>query len=358
MLAFGTTRWSFVTRALGSALANAYFWALLTPRVLRLAAYADSEHRDRARRIVRVVLIGIGTAAVATIVAAVAHRLLFPPPDWRVPHIWGVRYIDIARWYFQGALSFLVVLIAGFALDMYRRYRVRERDAIELRAHAAQLQAHSAELQTQLAEARLTVLRTRLNPHFLFNTLNAVSALVANDPRGVRDMIALLSELLRRALQDSPNQEIEVSEETRLLRLYLDILEIRYQGSLKCRVIVRADAREALVPNLILQPLVENAVKHGIELAGGAGTIEVLAYRINDCLILSVRDSGAGVATVRSDIESGVGLRLTRERLAELYGTEQQLVLESRRSGGMRARITLPYHTSRDVRQSVETVEV
>jgi LytS/YehU family sensor histidine kinase len=289
------------------------------------------------------------------------------PANWQAPQLFGVRYIDIGRFFFQGALTFTVVLIAGYALSMYRQYRERERDAAELRAqaialqaeqaelraHSAQLQTHAAELQTQLANARLAVLRTRLNPHFLFNTLNAVSALVATDPRGVRDMIALLSELLRRALQDSASHEIQLSEELELLRLYLEILEIRYQGSLQCRILIRSDARDALVPNLILQPLVENAVKHAIELAGGAGVIDVFAYRAHECLVIAVRDTGPGTGGGSIGTDTGVGLRLTRERLAELYGDEQTLMLKRIGNGGMRARITLPYHTAAEVRELV-----
>jgi LytS/YehU family sensor histidine kinase len=216
------------------------------------------------------------------------------------------------------------------------------------------LQAQSAELNAQLAEARLAVLRTQLNPHFLFNTLNAVSALVAKDPRGVRDMIALLSDLLRFALKDSREQEIPLDEELRLLGLYLEILEIRYQGQLRTVVTVHPEAREALVPNLILQPLVENAMKHGIDPAGGHGAIEVRADRVGDDLVLTVQDTGAGSGTIVSTDGGGVGLRLTRERLSELYGSEQRLELDPIPGGGMIARIVLPYHTREDVRVADE----
>ena len=155
----------------------------------------------------------------------------------------------MGRWYGQQVVEFFGILVVAVAIEMRRRFHAREREAAqlqaqasqlqaeraELRARTAQLQAQSAELQAQLAEARLTVLRARLNPHFLFNTLNAVSALVAKDPRGVRDMIALLSELLRHALAESKEQEIPLRDELRLLRLYLEILEIRYQGQLQHR---------------------------------------------------------------------------------------------------------------------------
>jgi two-component system, LytTR family, sensor kinase len=351
-----------VIRSVGSAFVNAYMWALLTPRIFRIASRFDAEREARVWRLLMVLALGLGLSALLAAVATATHRLLVPALDGAAPPrtvLWS-----FSRWYFQEIATFAVVFLAGLTYDVARRYRVREHQAArllaeagrlqteqaELRARAAQLQAESAELETQLAEARLAVLRTRLNPHFLFNTLNAVSALVARDPRGVRDMIALLSELLRHALTDSREQEISLREEVRLLRLYLDILEIRYQGLLVTVVAVDDEVEEALVPNLVLQPLVENAVKHAIDRAGGHGTIEVRAYRSGDDLVLSVRDTGPGESGAAPDSESGVGLRLTRERLAEIYGDQQRLELEPVAGGGMQARVILPYHTSDDVR--------
>ena len=378
----------FPSRLLPAALFNAYLWALLTPAIFRLAAWVNPEHGIRVRRMALVVAIGLGTAAVAAVLWDSVHGLLRPgPPALEAPGLvppglvppglapptwtgWD-RLRAFIHWYVPEVLTFFAVLGAGLVSDTYRRARARAREAArlqaqasqlqaeraELRARTAQLQAQSAELHAQLAEARLAMLRTRLNPHFLFNTLNAVSALVAKDPKGVRDMIALLSELLRHALTDTREQEIPLREELRLLRLYLEILEIRYQGQLRTAVSVDADVLDALVPNLLLQPLVENAMKHGIDRAGGHGAIEVLAHRIGDDLVLSVRDTGAGDdAAARPAGESGVGLRLTRERLAELYGDAQRLELKPAADGGTTARVTLPYHTSEDVRLAEEVV--
>ena len=274
----------------------------------------------------------------------------------------GMRALH--RWYFQEFVTFFGVFAAGLVSDLSRRSRAREREAAqfqaqasrlqteqaELRARTAQLQAQSAGLHAQLAEARLMVLRTRLNPHFLFNTLNAVSALVASDPKGGRDMIALLSELLRHAIAETTQQEIPLREEARLLRLYLEILEIRYQGQLRTKVVVDADVHEALVPNMILQPLVENAMKHGVDRAGGHGAIEVIAGRSGDDLVLTVHDTGPGDDSAPPPASTGIGLRITRERLAELYGTEQRLELTTVSGGGTTARVVLPYHEREDVR--------
>ena len=359
----------YTGRLIAVAMFNAYVWALLTPAVVRLGKWVNREREGRLRRVLLVVALGMGVSAVVTVMAFAVHRLLLPVParsggpvsEW-------ITLWHMGRWYAQQVVEFFGILVVAIASEMRRRFHARERESAqlesqasqlkaeraELRARTARLQAQSAELEAQLAEARLTVLRARLNPHFLFNTLNAVSALVAKDPRGVRNMIALLSELLRHALAESKEQEIALRDELRLLRLYLEILEIRYQGQLRTIVAADPDVQDALVPNLILQPLVENAMKHGVDRAGGYGTIEVQAHPDGDDLVLTVRDTGPGDDPSPPSRASGVGLRLTRERLAELYGGEQRVKLEPQEGGGMIARLALPYHTSADIRVAEE----
>ena len=359
-------------RLIAIALFNAYVWALLTPAVFRLAAWMNRDRGARLRRVPLVIALGLAISVVVTVMAFVVHRLLLPVPARGGAEVsaWLTLW-HMGRWYGQQVVEFFGILVVAVAVEMRRRFHAREREAAELesqasqlqaeraelRARTARLQAQSAELQAQLAEARLSVLRARLNPHFLFNTLNAVSALVAKDPRGVRDMIALLSELLRHALAESNEQEIPLRDELRLLRLYLEILEIRYQGQLRTVVAADPGVQDALVSNLILQPLVENAMKHGVDRAGGHGTIEVRASRVGDDLVLIVRDTGPGSEPAPPSRASGVGLRLTRERLAELYGDEQLVELEPVTGGGMIARIALPYHTSDDVREAEELAQ-
>jgi two-component system, LytTR family, sensor kinase len=367
-----TVGYSYPGRLIAIAMFNAYVWALLTPVVFRLTAWMNREPDARLRRLPGVIALGLGVSAVVTAMAFAVHRLLVPVPAAAgQPRSEWIALWHMGRWYGQQVIEFFGIVVAAIASDMRRRFHAREREAAqlqsqasqlqaeraELRARTAQLQAQSAELQAQLAEARLTVLRSRLNPHFLFNTLNAVSALVAKDPRGVRDMIALLSELLRHALAESKEQEIPLRDELRLLRLYLEILEIRYQGQLRTVVSADPDVCDALVPNLILQPLVENAMKHGIDRAGGHGTIEVRAHRLGEDLMLTVRDTGPGADPAPTSRASGVGLRLTRERLSELYGGEQRVELEKIEGGGMIARIALPYHTNDDVRVAEEVAQ-
>src|SRR5439155_14554199 len=172
----------------------------------------------------------------------------------------------------------------GFARDYFLRFRARERET-------AQLQAETAQLQTQLAEAKLSALSAQLNSHFLFNTLNAVSSLVERDPRGVRRMIARLSELLRYTLDGGNDHEVVLSQEIALLERYLEIMRIRFEGKLDVDLEIGDDARDALVPSLILQPLVENAVKHGVDKISGPGRIRIRARREAVRLVMTVSDN-------------------------------------------------------------------
>jgi two-component system, LytTR family, sensor kinase len=240
---------------------------------------------------------------------------------------------------------YIAVLAAGFARDYFRRLQARHDEAVWLEAQAARLEA-------QLAEARLAALRAQLDPHFLFNTLNAVSSLVATDPRGVRRMITRLSALLRHTLDDSARPEAPLADELALLTQYVEIMEIRFEGRLMVETRVDPAILDALVPTLILQPLVENAIRHGISKLPLAtvGHVVVTGERAGDDVVLSVRDNGPPVDDVAALARAGgVGLRNTRERLAQLYGPPHTVTLAAADDGGVLARITLPYHTPADL---------
>ncbi len=194
------------------------------------------------------------------------------------------------------------------------------------------------------------MLRTQLDPHFLFNTLHAVSALVERDPRGVRRMIARLSELLRTTLEGGREQEVPLREELRFLDGYLDIMRVRFQGQLAVDMQIEPGLGEALVPNFVLQPLVENAIRHGTSKNEDAGAITIGARRDGETLVLTVLDNGPTAPDAAPPAVEGIGLRNTRERLAQLYGDAQSLALAPRETGGMSVEVRLPYHTSADLR--------
>jgi len=218
--------------------------------------------------------------------------------------------------------------------------------------------AETAQLQTQLAEARLTALNAQLNPHFLFNTLHAVSSLVERDPRGVRRMIARLSELL--SLHSRRRRGATKSCSRRRSPSSSDIsrsLQIRFQGQLEIDVQIGDDARDALVPNLILQPLVENAVKHGVDKVSGTGKIRIVGRREVDRLVLSVSDNGPGPQKIAKLDEAGVGLANIRQRLEQLYGSAQSLTLAESPSGGTVAQIVMPFRTRAELRTTIVAAE-
>ena len=337
------------------AFAESYLWALLTVLIFWMATRVSLEPRgNRFGRVLLFLGLGVITAMFVDVATHFMRDALFdfpvrprrgPPITWRT----GLMRL----WFLDDLTVYFAVLAAGIARDIFARYRARHDETVRLTAQAAQLQA-------QLAEARLAVLSAQLNPHFLFNTLHAVSSLVERDPRGVRRMIARLSELLRVTLEGTSEQEIPLSRELELLQLYLDIMQVRFQGRLDIAMDVDGDVMDALVPNFVLQPLVENAVMHGVSKVEGTGTIQLRARRVGDDVIITVRDNGPGLDTTTGSGQraapaepgggtGGVGLSNTRARLEQLYGAEQRLALHRAPEGGTVAEIVLPYHTGADL---------
>jgi signal transduction histidine kinase len=334
----------------GLAFAASYLWAALTPVIFRLSRRYGL---DRARWRSRVpVLLAAGVLVAVGVEAAVAFLRFEVFFERRDPGFTFDPFYGMGRLlWLDDLVVYLAVLAAGFARDYFLRLQARNTEAVRLQAEAARLQAEAARLEAQLADARLAALRAQLDPHFLFNTLNAVSSLVGSDPRGVRRMIARLSALLRHTLEESVEPEVPLAQELQVLAQYVEIMEIRFEGRLQVDTQVDPGALDALVPNLILQPLVENAIKHGVSRLPGAavGRIQVAGRRDGDVLVLTVRDNGPAPADADGPTRGGgVGLRNTRERLAQLYGPDQTLTLATAPEGGVVAELTLPYHTRAD----------
>lgn len=314
------------------AFIESWIWAAFTPLILWLSSWTSERTRPLWIRIPLLLLIGIGIAIAVYALLDLARYLVIDPPPMRRGRGGGrstfapLREIGRLRFLNQ-LLVYFAVLATGFAREFFLSDQRRQRQ--------------EAHLQAQLAEARLDALRMQINPHFLFNTLHAVSALVERDPGGVRRMIARLSELLRHTIDSRATDEVPLREEIAFLRRYIEIMEIRFQGRLHVEMQVDDATLDALVPNLILQPIVENALEHGVNRAAGEGQITISARRDGDRLVLSVRDNGPGVDTQN---ESGVGLGNTRARLQQLYGDRATLTLKNADGGGTLAEITLPYH--------------
>ncbi len=230
-----------------------------------------------------------------------------------------------------------ILLGISLALDSYKQYRTREREAARLALRASQLEA-------QLAEARLETLQMQLHPHFLFNTLHAISTLVDWKPKEAREMITSLSELLRLTLDNADVQEVTLQQELDWLDRYLEIQQIRFQDRLSVQIDVASETLSAKVPYLILQPMVENAIKHGVAARPESSAIAIRAERQGSCLHVSVWNDGLGlpVGQVRTE---GIGLRNTRQRLRALYGDEQRVILQNAPGGGVESVLKLPFAT-------------
>lgn len=300
-------------------------WAVLTLGIMWLTSRYSIERGRRIGRILIFVALGVLIAALVDgFLRGVREGMLadlrdtgeFPgrgrnrrPP----PALLELGLLDDLMVYFA-------VLGAGVARDYFLRYRARLHE--------------TALLQAQLIQARLDALRSQLNPHFLFNTLNAMSALVERDPRGVRKMIARLSDLLRYSLEGSTEAEVPLRKELEILGEYVELMQIRFQGKLDVTMHMADDARDALVPNLILQPILENAMKHG------GGTIDVSARRSGDRLVVAIADSGE---VTDPEPGTGVGLANTNARIRQLYGNDYGVVLRPRSSGGMEAEMVIPF---------------
>jgi LytS/YehU family sensor histidine kinase len=212
--------------------------------------------------------------------------------------------------------------------DYYQRYRERE-----LRA---------SELEKGLVQAKLHALQMQLNPHFLFNTLHSISSLMHKDVEAADRMVMRLGDLLRAALASADTQEMTLRQELEFLERYLDIEQIRFGNRLTVKKNIEAATLEARVPNLILQPLVENAIRHGIEPWSRPGCIELGARRADNRLTLTVADNGAGLRD-QEPVEEGVGLSNTRARLRELYGEAHHFELRHGPQGGLLAELTIPF---------------
>ena len=201
----------------------------------------------------------------------------------------------------------------------------------------------AAELERELARAELDALKAKLHPHFLFNTLHSISALLHVDAEAADRMIARLSELLRQVLDHSATQEVPLAEELHCLRPYLQIEQVRLGARLRVVEDVEEDALDALVPHWVLQPLVENAVRHGIAPRAAPGKVTITARREGERLCLSVHDDGIGLRQGTRTNEGGLGIATTRARLRRLYGDAQELMLVAAPDGGASALLVVPF---------------
>jgi sensor histidine kinase YesM len=286
----------------------------------------------------------------ACLLLSIAHRAIYLIVGWLL-HVAAYQQISSIPELYQsdilfnlptGFMSYGTILLVSQAVDYYNRHQEEE-------LKISRLKAELAEAQLQVTQAQLQALKMQLHPHFLFNTLNSISALLDEDVEAADEMIARLGDFLRLTLENSGAQEVTLQEELEFLRCYLEIERVRFQDRLTVRMEIEPETLDARVPNLILQPIVENAIRHGIVARIAPGCIEIRAARVNGSLQLQVKDNGPGLCPTQDSpdkLRGGLGLANTRARLEQLYGAAQRLDLSDVIEGGLQVRLEIPFKTA------------
>ena len=308
-----------------------YLWLGLTPLAVWLSRSFRIEDGQRFK--------SLTIHFVASLVFLLIQVLLFTLVA--IPFGWYSQLTPFSNRYFLLILNFTPsnvmfywgVIVVEHAYDYYQKLQERE-----LRA---------SQLEAQLAQAQLQVLKMQLHPHFLFNTLNAISALIRESPDEADEMVSRLGDLLRMTLETAGLQEVPFKKELEFLKHYLDIEQTRFQDRLKVEMVIEPETLDGLVPSMILQPLVENSVRHGVAPRPEGGCIKIRAWRDNSLLRLEVEDDGPGLSGDKPPKER-VGLTNTRARVRNLYGDEHGLKLRHAAGGGLVVSLSIPFRTVED----------
>jgi two-component system LytT family sensor kinase len=317
-------------------------WVLLSPFVLWLGQRIRFDRRNWARIIPAYVLIGVGVAILNSALLIFIHFFVTGSRAGLYGFL-SYRYFVLIADALIGIVIYGLILASAHALAYYREARESE--------------LHAAQLETQLAQAQLQALKMQVHPHFLFNALHSISAHLG-DRETARRMIARLGDFLRLTLQNIGTQEVTLKQELEFLRCYLDIERTRFRDRLTVEMEIAPETWDARLPNLILQPLVENAIKHGLASQRAAGRIDVRARRLNGSLQVQIQDNGRGLQdaqvaeTLRqvtgSTHSEGIGLRTTLARLERLYPNAHQLQLHNAPEGGLIVTLEVPFRTAAD----------
>jgi two-component system, LytTR family, sensor kinase len=302
-------------------------WAALTPPIVRLTRRVPVERARIARALAVHFVAAFACVLVLMIFWEVLSRALVAVTGVTASGFWRTLLNPVGH-AMVGIVTYGCIVAA-----------VTAHDAVE-RSHRAAVT--TARLERDVAQARELAIKMQVHPHFLFNTLHAVSVLITEDPATARSMVVHLGDFLRATLERAGRAEVTLREELELLTHYLDVERLRFGDRLAVDVAAGDDVLEAYVPDLVLQPLAENAIKHGVSTRTGVHRVSVRAARRGTRLELTVDDDGAG--SIPHEVREGVGLRSTRQRLAHLYGDDCALTLAPRPDGGARATVSLPYH--------------
>lgn len=306
-------------------------WAALAPVIFQLTRRFPLERTTWRRNALIHVCAGFALA--------IGHRILYLPICWMLyvdayrskPTLMDLYAADLFFNLPTGLMSYGTILLVSNVIDYYERYQ-----AGELR---------TSQLETQLAQAQLQALRMQLQPHFLFNTLNSISALQMTDVEAANKMTARLGDFLRLTLDNAGTQEVTLRQEMEFLRGYLEIERIRFQDRMQVTMEIDSESLDVRVPNLILQPIIENAIKFAVMLRTARGHIQISARRINGFLRVQVQDDGPGLHLPRNSNKAtrgGIGLTNTQARLQQLYGSRHRFELQDAPGGGLLVTLEIP----------------
>jgi sensor histidine kinase YesM len=316
--------------AISSAMPNWYIFAFLS---LPLTWLFRRFPIRRDNWLVPVLLYLIVSAIFSVVHTMLSHVL--QPARYPISFLASatLKYHLIAHYGFN-VLVFACILGSNLVVGYNRKLRERE--------------LQTSQLETRLAQSQLEVLRNQIQPHFLFNALHSIAALMYERVESAHDMIVHLSDLLRLSLDSSGRQQVTLEEDLSFLRHYIDIQQMRFGDRLKFSVDIQPATQHALVPTFFLQPLIENAIQHGIAPYDIDGTINIRSRISNDKLSIQIRDNGPGIdGDLESAEGSGVGISNSRERLRQLYGDDQSIIFENGNDGGLIINIEMPLRIDR-----------
>jgi two-component system, LytTR family, sensor kinase len=320
--------WRF---ALGRNLVDWYTFAVLTLPVLWLARRIPIEFADWRRRLTIHIVASIVFSMLWMALRAFLVTTLELTEGPGSFEFWVAFKHALVATFFFNVLLYWAIISVTHSLRFYRRDRERE--------------VRTAELENRLTRARLQALQMQLNPHFLFNTLHAISSLMHKDVESADRMLIRLSDLLRYALESTEEQEVTLRQELDFLERYIEIEKTRFGERLSVEKKIAPETLDGLLPNLLLQPIIENAIQHGIEPHARPGRIELSAARHGDFLQVEVRDNGGGLPKGPRPDE-GIGLSNSRARLQQLYGSRARFQLDNAPGGGLAVTIVVPWRTA------------
>lgn len=323
LYSFYPERSTTLAEALLPSLTDWYIWALLAPLMFWLVRRWPLGAGRWWRAVGIHVVAGAALATIKWSLDLGVTRLA----GWMSPM--PVALPAYIYQFYANFITYWVIVAVAHAIDYGRRYRER--------------QLRASQLEARLARVQLEVLRMQLQPHFLFNTLHAISTLMHRDAEAADRMLAQLGDLLRLTIDRIGVHEVALKEELEFLRSYLEIEQTRFEDRLQVVIDAEPETLGAYVPNLILQPLVENSIRHAIAPRTTPGRVEVQADRADGRLRLIVRDDGPGLSSDAGAAREGLGLTNVRARLSQLYGSEQELRLANRTGGGLEVTLLLPF---------------